>query len=84
MQVERLLSTYWGLQNNWESSNGFERFFSSKLVQKSVENRCSIPNYFANRSKAIKVDTHITAKYTRLKWQEHNAIGRALPRNADP
>ena len=40
----------WGLQNNWESSNGFQRFFSSKLVQKSVENRCSIPNYFANRS----------------------------------
>jgi hypothetical protein len=33
--------------------------------------------------KAIKVDTHITAKYTRLRWQEHNAIGRALPRNAD-
>jgi hypothetical protein len=44
---------YWGLQNNWESSNGFQRFFSSKLVPKSVENRCSIPNYFANRSTAL-------------------------------
>jgi hypothetical protein len=36
-----------------DSSNGFERFFSSKLVQKSVENRCSIPNYFANRSNSV-------------------------------
>ncbi len=41
------------MQNNWESSNGFERFSSSKLVQKSVEIRWSIPNYFANRSSII-------------------------------
>jgi hypothetical protein len=41
---------YWGLQNNWEWSNGFQRFSSSKLVQKSVEIRRSILNYFANRS----------------------------------
>ncbi len=39
--------TYWGLQNNWESNNGFQRFFSSKLVQISVENRWVSLNYFA-------------------------------------
>jgi hypothetical protein len=33
---------------------------------------------------AIKQDIHISAKYTSLRWQEHNAIGRALPRSADP
>ncbi len=33
---------------------------------------------------AIKMDTHVTSKYTSIRWQEHNAIGRALPRNADP
>jgi hypothetical protein len=40
--------------------------------------RCKQKDYLG--LKAIKVDTHITAKYTRLRWQEHNAIGRALPR----
>jgi hypothetical protein len=34
---------YCDLQNNLESSNGFQRFSSSKLVQKSVENRWAIP-----------------------------------------
>ncbi len=43
-----ILCKYWGLQNNWESRTVFNDFSSSKLVQISVEIRCSIPNYFAN------------------------------------
>ena len=63
----RLYMWYWGLQNNWESSNGFQRFSSSKLVQKSVEIRCLIPNYFANRSMCV-YDQH-------GPWSGHMAHG---------
>ncbi len=56
--------TYWGLQNNWESCNGFQQFSRSKFVQKSVENRFSSPNYFAIGSTCTCINTckHIHAR----------------------
>jgi hypothetical protein len=44
---------YWGLQNNWDSPDSFQLFSSSKLVQKSVENRWANTNYFAISSTGI-------------------------------
>ncbi len=53
-----------GLQNNWESSYGFQWFSSSELVQKSVENhRWASPNYFAIGS---------TVWYTNINIINHN------------
>jgi hypothetical protein len=43
------------LQNIWNFLNGFQQFSSSKLVQKSVENRWASPNYFSIRSTAVPI-----------------------------
>ncbi len=42
-----MCKSYCPLKNNWDSHNGFQRFSSRTLAQKSVENRWASPNYFA-------------------------------------
>jgi hypothetical protein len=71
-------------------------FFFLKNFLLLVETKKNLVSYFhqllmyTNASRettelpqSIKVVLHISATYTSFNWQEHNATGRALPRNAD-
>jgi hypothetical protein len=55
------MCSYCDLQNSWESSNGFQRIFVPVYYWKIVENRCSIPNYFAIPSTEPSTDPITTA-----------------------
>ena len=67
--------TYCRLQNNWESSNGFQRFSSSKLVTKSVEIRWSIPIYSHFHNDRLFFPTK---KKLELQFWTQNAPVRSL------